>query len=129
MPFINVKVAGPQLEQAQTAAIQKGITALMAEILRKEAPLTAVLVEPVAASGWSIGAETVSRAAHVDATVSAGTNTAEEKARFIAGVNDLLRDVIGPGLPVVTYTVIHDVPMDSWGYGGLTQAHRARARL
>jgi 4-oxalocrotonate tautomerase len=128
MPFINVKLAGPQLEQAQTVAIQKGITTLMAEILRKEAPLTAVLVEPVAASGWSIGAEAVSRAAHVDATVSAGTNTPEEKARFIAGVNDLLRDVIGPGLPVVTYVVIHDVPKDSWGYGGLTQAHRAKVR-
>jgi 4-oxalocrotonate tautomerase len=27
----------------------------------------------------------------------------------------------------VTYVVIHDVPRDSWGYGGLTQADRAKA--
>jgi 4-oxalocrotonate tautomerase len=125
MPFINVKVTGPQLHKAQIDSIQKGITSLMAEVLGKNAALTAVLVEQVASTGWSIGAQPVSRAAQVDAIVSAGTNTPEQKARFIADANRLLVDVLGPDLPLVTYVVIHDVPKDSWGYGGLTQAHRA----
>jgi 4-oxalocrotonate tautomerase len=126
MPFIHVKVAGPQLERAQTANLQKGITALMAKFLGKEPPVTAVLVDQVDLSGWSIDAEPVSRAAQVDAIVSTGTNTPEQKARFISEANSLLRDVLGADLPNVTYVAIHDVPKDSWGYGGLTQAHRAK---
>jgi 4-oxalocrotonate tautomerase len=87
MPFIHVKVAGPQLERAQTAKLQKGIAALMAKVLSKEPPVTAVLVDQVDLSGWSIDAEPVSRAAQVDAIVSAGTNTPEQKARFISEAN------------------------------------------
>jgi 4-oxalocrotonate tautomerase len=127
MPFINVKVAGPQLEKTQTTALQQGITSLMAELLNKKAPLTAVLVEQVPVSGWTVGAEAVPRAAHVDATVSEGTNTPEQKARFIDQTNALLRKVLGSDLPLVTYVVIHGVPQDSWGYGGLSQRHRAEA--
>jgi 4-oxalocrotonate tautomerase len=126
MPFIHVKVAGPQLERVQTTKLQKGITALMANVLGKEAPLTAVLVEQVNLTGWSVGAEPILQAAQVDAIVSAGTNTPEQKARFISEANSLLRDVLGGGLPNVTYVVVHEVPKDSWGYGGLTQAHRAK---
>ena len=126
MPFIDVKVAGPQLEKSQTVALQKGITALMAEVLRKKGPLTAVLVEQVAATGWSIGGEPVTRAAQVDAYVSAGTNTAEEKSRYIAAVYALLRKVLGPEVPEVSYVLVHDIPMNSWGYGGQTQEFRAQ---
>jgi 4-oxalocrotonate tautomerase len=128
MPFINVKVAGPKLTAVQTAAIQTGITSLMAEVLNKQGSLTAVLVEEVPLLGWTIGAEPVVRAAHVDATVSDGTNTPQQKARFIAEANNLLRKVLGPELPVASYIVIHDVPKNSWGYGGLTQEHRAAVR-
>jgi 4-oxalocrotonate tautomerase len=125
MPFIHVKVAGPRLEKAQTTRLQNGITTLMAGILHKKAPLTAVLVEQVDIAGWSVGAEPIPRAAQVDAIISAGTNTPAEKAHFISEANRLLHDVLGPELPNVTYVVIHDVPQDSWGYGGLTQADRA----
>ena len=128
MPFVNVKVAGVELEKAQTAKIQEGITSLMAEILNKKASLTAVLVEQAAIAGWTIGAEPVPSAAQVDAIVSTGTNTPEEKARFIAEASRLLHEVLGPDLPEVTYVVVHEVPQDSWGYGGLTQEHRAKAR-
>ena len=126
MPFINVKVAGPQLEKSQTVALQKDITFLMAEVLRKQGPLTAVLVEQVPAANWSIGSEPVTRAAQVDVFVSAGTNTPEEKARFIAEAYALLRKVLGPDLPEVSYVMVHDVPMNSWGYGGRTQEFRAQ---
>jgi 4-oxalocrotonate tautomerase len=126
MPFINVKVAGAQLEKPQTVALQKGITSLMAEVLHKKGPLTAVLVEQVPAAGWSIGGEPVTRAAQVDAFVSAGTNTPEEKTRFIAAAYALLRQVLGSDLPEVSYVMVHDIPMNSWGYGGRTQEYRAQ---
>jgi 4-oxalocrotonate tautomerase len=127
MPFIHVKVAGPQLEKSQTVALQKGITSLMAEVLRKQAPLTAVLVEQIPAGGWSIGGDPVMRAAQVDAFVSTGSNTPEEKSRFVAEAYALLRKVLGQDVPEVSYVLIHDVPMNSWGYGGRTQEFRAQA--
>lgn len=125
MPFINVKVAGVPLEEHQIAALQKGITELMAEVLHKVGPLVGVLVEDVPLRGWSVGARPLKRAVQVDAIVSAGTNTPQQKARFIAETNQLLRSVIGSDLAEVCYIVIHEVPKDSWGYDGLTQQHRA----
>ena len=128
MPFINVKVAGQALAQGQVERLQVGITGFMAEILHKVGPLVGVLVEQVPLSGWSVGAEPVTCAAQVDAIISAETNTSEEKARFIAETSRLLRDVLGSGLAEVSYVVIHEVPKDSWGYDGLTQADRAQHR-
>ncbi|MFH6782758.1 MULTISPECIES: tautomerase family protein [Methylobacterium] len=128
MPFVNVKVAGQPLAQSQVASIQAGLTALMADILHKVGPLVGVLIEEVPRAGWSLGAAPVASAAQVDAIISAGTNTPEEKSRFIAETYQLLKTVLGAGLAEVSYVVIHEVPKDSWGYGGLTQAYRAERR-
>jgi 4-oxalocrotonate tautomerase len=126
MPFVSLKVAGPEIGTGIVAELQREITALMAEVLGKRADLTAVLVEPAPTGGWSVGGEAVVRAAHVEARVTQGTNTAEEKARFVAAAHDLLvRTLPGP-LPLATYVVVQEVPADAWGYGGLTQAERAR---
>lgn len=126
MPFIDVKVAGRPLEPQQVAHLQKGVTALMAEVLDKVGPLVGVLVEQVPLAAWSVGGEPVRCAAQVDAIVSAGTNTPEQKARFITETAQLLRSVLGPELSEVCYVVIHEVPKDSWGYDGRTQAQRAQ---
>jgi 4-oxalocrotonate tautomerase len=128
MPFINVKVAGQPLAPSQVRGIHAGVTALMGDILHKVGPLVGVLVEEVPLAGWSVGAEPVACAAQVDAIISAETNTAEEKGRFIAETSRLLKEVLGSDLAEVSYVVIHEVPKDSWGYDGLTQAHRAQRR-
>jgi 4-oxalocrotonate tautomerase len=86
-----------------------------------------VLIEQVSAAGWSIGAKPVTVAGHLDMKVTEGTNTPEEKARFIAAAAQLLKDVLGPELPTATYVVVHEVPADSWGYDGLTQDYRRGA--
>ncbi len=125
MPFVHVKVAAEHPSPEHTTAIQSGITALMASVLGKDASLTAVLVERMAPGAWSIGGRPVALAAQVDAIVSAGTNSPAQKARFVAEAMVLLRRVLGPGLHDVSYVVVHDLPRDSWGYGGLTQAARA----
>ena len=117
MPFVRLTITGPETGPETVAALQRGITALMAEVLGKRADLTAVLVEPAPAAGWSVGGVAVPRAAH-------GTNTAQEKALFVAAAHELLvRTLPGP-LPLATYVVVQEVPADAWGYGGLTQAAR-----
>ncbi len=128
MPFINVRLAAPAVTPEQIAHIQKTVTSLMADILGKKTELVAVLVEHVPGGGWSVGGQPVAVAAHLEAKVSAGANTAEEKARFISEAHKLLSDVLGADLPIATYVVLHEVPGDAWGYAGLTQAHRATAR-
>jgi 4-oxalocrotonate tautomerase len=127
MPFVNIKVAGPTLAVDQITRLQQGATELMARVLGKKPELTAVLVEQVPLQGWAVGAGTVRVAAHLDAKVTAGTNTFEEKSRFIAEANALLKQVLGAELPVASYVVVDEVPGDAWGYDGLTQEYRRLA--
>lgn len=128
MPFVSIKVAGPELTPAQTEALQRGATRLMVEAMRKKGDLTAVLVEQAPVKGWAIGEGVPMLAAHLDVKVTAGTNTAEEKERFIAGAMALLRDTLGQSLHPTTYVVVHEVPATDWGYSGETQANRAARR-
>jgi 4-oxalocrotonate tautomerase len=44
--------------------------------------------------------------------------TAEEKAQLIAGVSQLLLDVLNKPL-ASTFVVIEEVDTDNWGWGGL----------
>jgi len=43
--------------------------------------------------------------------------TAEQKARLIAGVTELLREVLDKN-PATTVVVIDEVDTDNWGIGG-----------
>jgi len=52
--------------------------------------------------------------------------TAAQKARLIAGVTELLREVLGKN-PATTVVVIDEVETDNWGIGGETVTVR-RAR-
>ncbi len=45
--------------------------------------------------------------------------TAEQKARLIEGVTNLLRDVMGKN-PQTTVVIIDEVETDNWGIGGET---------
>lgn len=128
MPFINVKVAGKALSDQQVAALQDGITDLMSGVLGKKAELTSVLVEQGRDFAWSVGKSSVGCAAHIDARITAGTNSVEEKASFVERAYALLEEVLGSGLPIATYVVLSEVHAGDWGYAGLTQAHRARVR-
>lgn len=129
MPFINIKIAGLALTGEHIGHLQRQVTNLMAQVLRKKPALTSVLVEQLAASGWSVGGEPLKGAAHLDARVTAETNTAAEKSRFICDADALLKAIVGPDLPIATYAVIDELPADAWGYAGLTQAHQAGAAL
>lgn len=49
--------------------------------------------------------------------------TPEQKAELIAGVTDLLRDVLGKN-PLTTVVVIDEVDTDNWGIGGESVTRR-----
>ena len=125
MPFVHIRIAGRSpLSPEQIRRLQTGATRLMAEVMRKKAELTAVLVEEAPARAWSVGGEPVPAAAHLDVKVTAGTNSTAEKERFVAEAMALLREAAGEALPLATYVVVHEVAGDAWGYDGLTQEER-----
>ncbi len=52
--------------------------------------------------------------------------SAADKARLIAGVTELLRNVLGKN-PATTFVVIDEVALEDWGIGGLpVEDYRAR---
>ena len=54
---------------------------------------------------------------YVNIKVTRDGVTAEQKARLIKGVTDLLVDVLGKN-PATTMVVIDEVETDNWGIGG-----------
>ncbi len=53
--------------------------------------------------------------------------TAEEKAALIAGVSQVLLDVLGKPLDS-TFVVIEEVELENWGWGGLPVAEFRKRR-
>ena len=128
MPFIRITVFGCSLTPAQIDRLQQGTTDLMTTVMRKPLVGTAVLVEQVAAGGWTIAGKKVDVAAQVEATIGAGTNTPEEKAQYIAETMKLLRETIGPQLKDETYISLLEFDHHSYGRGGLTRARRLQQK-
>lgn len=125
MPFIRITL-GRAVSSAQKQAVARQTTALIADLLHKRAEVTAVHVDSVAADGWCIAGEPPAEAltpAHGEIYITAGTNTAAEKAAMIAALQRLLVETCG-ALPEASYIVIHEIPATDWGYAGQTQAAR-----
>lgn len=127
MPFVHIRIAGASLPPPQAETLQREATQLLADVLGKRPDLTAVLIEKHDAVLWSVGGEPVPRAAHLEATVTTGTNSALEKAEFVRAAHDLLARSVGSDLPLATYVVVREAPADAWGYGGRTQDARRTA--
>lgn len=128
MPFVDLTLRHPSPSQPTLQAIQQGLTELMAGILRKRADLTVVSVTMQPDASISIGGHSLAPAqwsGRLVAYVTEGTNTEEEKARFLQAAHELLcAQLSAPASPF--YIVVQEVPAASWGYDGRTQADRAR---
>lgn len=124
MPFLHLRLAGLPLTPPKRQEVQRRLTDLTEQLLSKRHDLTAVLVEEVALTGWAVGGAPVPVAAHLEVVVTEGTNTAAQKAGFLAAVAALLRELAGKGLPLASYELIREIPAESWGYDGQTQAAR-----
>ena len=128
MPFIRISVAGDAPSRDQVTALQMETTQLMADILGKRPEVTVVAVESSVAGHWSVGGEYLAEGqqlAQVEAFITAGTNSEQEKAAFIAAAYQMLSTVFGATMSPV-YAVIIEVDAVGWGYDGKTQAARKR---
>lgn len=131
MPFIDVLISRPTDRSAPSSAeVAAVLTDLTVEILHKQRDLTAVTVRAAAAGDWFVGGTSLSEleaASHrVSIGITAGTNTAEEKAAWIAAVAREMARLLGNTRPE-SYVVVDELPANAWGWGGATQDARRRA--
>lgn len=126
MPYLNVKLS-VEPSQEISAKVAAVLTDLTAETLKKKRELTAVAIEYVSPLHWFIaGAALAGQPQHsfyLDIKVTEGTNTKDEKARYVAQVFSAIEAIVGLLAPA-SYIVIHDVRGDSWGFQGQTQEFR-----
>jgi 4-oxalocrotonate tautomerase len=126
VPILNVLVSGPPAAE-RTAAVAGALSGLTADLLGKDPRVTAVAVAYVAPEHWYVGGESLASqrksSFFLDVRVTDGTNTKDEKARYVAAVFARMRDLLGE-LHEESYVHVHDVRADAYGYGGLTQEHR-----
>ncbi|MFE0098714.1 4-oxalocrotonate tautomerase family protein [Streptomyces sp. NPDC059009] len=121
MPYFRVTVPDPTLPSDVRSALAEGLTRLAVSDLKKSSARTIVHINLVEAGSYYIDGKplTDARDAHVEASLTAGTNSASEKAAFIASANRLLTDLLGPLSR--SGVALHELHPESYGYGGVTQ--------
>jgi 4-oxalocrotonate tautomerase len=126
MPILDVILSGgPSAERS--AAVAGALSGLTADILGKDPRVTSVAVRYVPLEHWHIGGTSLASQGKssffLDVRVSDGTNTKDEKARYVAAVFARMRELLGE-LHEESYIHVHDARADGYGYGGLTQEQR-----
>lgn len=59
MPFVNIKITREGASPDQKAALIKGVTDLLADVLGKNPATTVVVIEEVDTDNWGIGGESI----------------------------------------------------------------------
>jgi 4-oxalocrotonate tautomerase len=129
MPSLTVHLGAP-LAPPERGSLARALTELTVRELGKRGELTAVRLVDVDPADWFVGGEPAGPTAWLAIDITAGTNDAAQKARFIAQAHELLRRYLsrdGAWQPA-SYVLVHEWPAGDWGWGGLTQAERARVR-
>ncbi|MFC4170938.1 4-oxalocrotonate tautomerase family protein [Microvirga sp. GCM10011540] len=126
MPILNLKVSATR-SPSLTRALSEGLVDATTRILRKNPDITAVAIDYVPPEDWIVGGRTLAEHGKasfwLDIKVVDGTNTKDEKALYLAEVFALMGRQLGD-LHEESYVLVHEVPADAYGFGGLTQEHR-----
>jgi len=59
MPYVNIKITKEGASSEQKAALIKGVTILLADVLEKKPATTFVVIDEVDTDNWGIGGESV----------------------------------------------------------------------
>lgn len=59
MPYVNIKITKEGASKEQKAALIKGVTELLQQVLNKNPATTVVVIDEVDTDNWGIGAEQV----------------------------------------------------------------------
>ncbi|HMC14332.1 MAG TPA: tautomerase family protein [Albitalea sp.] len=129
MPTLNLRIA-PLQDPERYQALAVALTHITADTMGKRAEVTAVLIDELPAARWHVGGHEVQRpTALLETSITAGTNTAAQKAEFIEAAFAELQRQLAPGgsLEEASYVIVREVPASDWGYSGQTQQARQLA--
>jgi 4-oxalocrotonate tautomerase len=59
MPFVNIRVTKDGVTAEQKAALIKGVTQLLVDVLDKNPQTTVVIIDEVETDNWGMGGESV----------------------------------------------------------------------
>ncbi|MEV7195160.1 tautomerase family protein [Streptomyces sp. NPDC093510] len=127
MPHIRATVTDPDLPPTVRGALAEGLTALAVSALGKSAERTIVHLDPVPADRYYVAGKPLPegvRDAHLEVSITAGTNSAAEKAAFITGAAAFLTELLGP--LARGGVALHELHPESYGYQGVTQFEHYR---
>ena len=132
MPILNVKISQPATV-AMTLAVSEVLLELTTRILHKKRELTSIAIDYVVPEQWVVGGSTLAaqgkNSFYFDIKVVDGTNTKDEKAKYIAEAFSAFSKLLGDLHPE-SYISVHDVRAEAYGFGGLTQEYRyVKAKL
>lgn len=130
MPTLHLRLSPPTTPDRHQA-LASALTRITVDTLGKRGEVTAVLVDELAPTRWAVGGVAVTRpTAQLEISITAGTNTAVQKAAFIAAAFAELQQQLAPAgsLEDASYVCIRELPATDWGYGGITQQDRQQAR-
>jgi 4-oxalocrotonate tautomerase len=131
MPYINIRLSC-DLDNEHRKQLYEQTTSLMNSVMGKRREVTVVHIQESEPQQWSVNATPLAAkvpiGVYVEIKVTKGTNSPEEKAGMISQTVTMLQDVVG-AIQEACYVVIDDIPADSWGYNGKTQAARAAPQL
>ena len=126
MPILNVKVSATPSPDL-SAHINAGLVDLTQRILRKNPEVTAVAIDYVPPEHWYVGGKSLrerrQNSFYFDIKIVDGTNTKDEKSRYLAESFKFFEQLLGDLHPE-SYIHIQDVRAEAYGYGGKTQEYR-----
>jgi 4-oxalocrotonate tautomerase len=130
MPTLNLKIA-PLQNPERYAALGAALTRITEQVLHKNPQVTALMIDDLPAARFMVaGRDAAQPVACLEIHITAGTNTAAEKAQFIQEAYAELHRQLSEGQRVLSpasYVIVHELPASDWGYSGVTQAVRRAA--
>jgi 4-oxalocrotonate tautomerase len=126
MPTLLLKVT-PLQNPERYSALAAALTALTVDHLGKRGEVTTVVIDDLPRARWHVGGRPVEGAtALLEISITAGTNTDGEKARFIEAAYRELQSQLAPDgrFEIASYVMVRELPATDWGYGGQTQRER-----
>lgn len=132
MPILNVKVSRPASAEL-TQQVSQALLDLTTRILGKQREVTSIAIDYVPAEHWVVGGATLAAQGkssfYFDVKITEGTNTKDEKARYVQESFAAFERILGDLHPE-SYVYVQEVRGDAYGYGGRTQEWRyVKAKL
>lgn len=131
MPTLRLQIV-PLQNPERYAALGAALTRITAHVLHKRPEVTVVMIDDLPAARYLVaGRDAQQPMACLEISLTAGTNTADEKRQFIQQAHAELHRQLSVGATLLheaSYVIVRELPATDWGFGGQTQAHRQAQR-